>query len=1588
MAVMMAFVVLAATTPEATAKVTPAEAAAYQDQFGVSRSVASERLEVQTRGSKAHIGAVLEERLRNDFGGLWFDNETGEYVIGIPSGAKGKSADRRVIANELAAASIGGSAYRTSTVDSSWSALLDAGDQISERLRDLIEHRMARVQIDPIANAVIVGVPESASGSAPVIARRTEGVGVNVKIQPVIDERFQKGLLACVNNGIYEKFCGQPLRGGVGIRPSGYGTSPAGFCTAAFRATGKTDGRRYWLTAGHCVKDLNENEVQQWEKVTWGWETWDPITGTGQSIGLLTQWDFPHHDWAKIDVTNTWGDTSPSNTIAYWSRGEQGPVVDEAYAINGIAENQVGNQACHSGIATGTSCGTITRLEKAFNPTEGPEGTIVDTWEVENRQSGDNLCLERGDSGGSVFSNHYALGIVSFGTRGYCASGNLLNYVDIGEAAADLGVTLAPNPSPPPSPTCEGTPLVETGDAPEVRDTEALVTGTVDAHGCSTTFRFEYGMTTSYGRSVPAPDEVAGSGQGAVVVSKFLGDLEKRSHYHYRLVATNSFGTTYGSDRTFTTGVKWLARNSNSSGGADAVAWSGLPGHIHVSGDWDGDGVETPGSYDPRIGIWSLSNSLSRSGKVDISFQYGGGPWSKAVAGDWNGDGIDTIGVYDPQAGNWNLRNSNSNGAPDIAFQYGGGVWKNPVAGDWNGDGIDTIGVYDPQAGNWNLRNSNSNGAPDVSFQFGGGVFSRSIVGDWDGNGTDTIGVHDPQAGNWNLRNSNTTGGPDVSFQYGGPKFGTVVGDWDGNGTTTPALTDADATVERNWQLRNSNSSGTPELGYLFGLPGQIGVVGDWNGDGFQTLGTYNPVDGVWRLTNTNSKQNPDLEFPFGGGPWSVPIVGDWNNDGVDTIGVYDPQAGNWNLRNVNSSGTPEISFQYGGGSWSKAIAGNWDGIGADGIGVYDPQAGNWNLRHCLCGGNPDYSFQYGGGVWQKALAGDWNGDGVDTIGVYDPQAGNWNLRNSNSSGAPNISFQYGGSQFGTVVGDWDGNGTATPGLLANNGEFISAARPPQVTSKPASAIDSGQATLNGTVNPNGFATRYRFEWGATTAYGNSAPVSFAKAGLGTTNLNVASTITGLLGDTTYHYRLVAESAEGKQLGADMTFPTPPDNITGGKLTAMPVVQPFSGSSSSKANFNSNWGSLGWAAGKGEDTTAGWRPVAEYPTVQGAFSNLTFVDEKGIAAAAKMAANPGFTGRSFSLWLGMASPSAATRGGYELRFTYTSSNTYSISLSRWSAGSQTTLATKTGVSFANGNSLALVDKGTSVSGWVDTGAGYVQLLGAVDSTFSSGYAGVQAVGNLTRLANFKVGSILPNTISEPGTSTAWNLRNSNTSGAPDLSFMFGVSGKREVVGDWDGDGRATVGTFDSSTGTWMLRNAHGQGPAEVVLTFGGGSFSTPIVGDWNGDGIDTVGVFDPSARNWSLRNSNLEGPANQAFQYGGASAIPIAGNWDGIGADGIGVYYPSSGNWNLRECVCGGNPDYAFQFGGGVWSKPIAGNWDGIGADGIGVFDPQAGNWNLRHCMCGGNPDYSFQYGGGIWATPLAGDWDANGTDTAGVAND
>jgi hypothetical protein len=96
---------------------------------------------------------------------------------------------------------------------------------------------------------------------------------------------------------------------------------------------------------------------------------------------------------------------------------------------------------------------------------------------------------------------------------------------------------------------------------------------------------------------------------------------------------------------------------------------------------------------------------------------------------------------------------------------------------------------------------------------------------------------------------------------------------------------------------------------------------------------------------------------------------------------------------------------------------------------------------------------------------------------------------------------------------------------------------PPTVTTEPAESVGGTEATLKGSINPQGLATTYFFNYGTTApAYGQKTTERSLVAG--TTSVPKTELVTGLTINTTYHFQLVAENSARKSEGIDKTFTT------------------------------------------------------------------------------------------------------------------------------------------------------------------------------------------------------------------------------------------------------------------------------------------------------------------------------------------------------------------------------------------------------------------------------------------------------------------
>jgi hypothetical protein len=118
-------------------------------------------------------------------------------------------------------------------------------------------------------------------------------------------------------------------------------------------------------------------------------------------------------------------------------------------------------------------------------------------------------------------------------------------------AAGNIGsfTVMTPSSTPTPTPTPTPSPVVTTNPATSVASFSATLNGTLNPRGSTTTVDFQYGLTTSYGSTTPAQTQ---TGNTVRTISANITGLMASHVYHFRIVAHNNGGTSFGSDRTFT----------------------------------------------------------------------------------------------------------------------------------------------------------------------------------------------------------------------------------------------------------------------------------------------------------------------------------------------------------------------------------------------------------------------------------------------------------------------------------------------------------------------------------------------------------------------------------------------------------------------------------------------------------------------------------------------------------------------------------------------------------------------------------------------------------------------------------------------------------------------------------------------------------------------------------------------------------------------------------------------------------------------------------------------------------------------------
>ncbi len=167
-----------------------------------------------------------------------------------------------------------------------------------------------------------------------------------------------------------------------------------------------------------------------------------------------------------------------------------------------------------------------------------------------------------------------------------------------------------------------------------------------------------------------------------------------------------------------------------------------------------------------------------------------------------------------------------------------------------------------------------------------------------------------------------------------------------------------------------------------------------------------------------------------------------------------------------------------------------------------------------------------------------------------------------------------------------------------------------------------------------------------------------------------------------------------------------------------------------------------------------------------------------------------------------------------------------------------------------------------------------------------------------------------------------------------------------LAGDWDGDGRASIGLYSPEAREFYLRDVNAPGfPHRAISPASVPTDAQPLAGDWNGDGSDTPGWFSPGDGTFTLLQQNGQVAQQIAAPDSSGEARALAGDFDGDGATDVALYSPSSqtswihtaGAWTATRWsdLPSVDPGVAFT--------PFAGDFDGDGRAEVALWDQARG---------------------------------------------
>lgn len=769
---------------------------------------------------------------------------------------------------------------------------------------------------------------------------------------------------------------------------------------------------------------------------------------------------------------------------------------------------------------------------------------------------------------------------------------------------------------------------------------------------------FQYGPTTNYGSTTPATS-IPGNG-GLINFSNAISGLNPGALYHYRIVATNMFGTSVGDDLTFTT-----------LGSLPIVVTAPATGIVPNGGTLNGN--VTPASLPTQA--WFEWGADTNYGNRSTNFDVGSGAGAVGVALPLTGLAFN-VPIHFRVAAT-NLFGTNY-GADYILLPALPGVYGGTYAwGDYDNDGLLDVLVMGYTDGGTiaQVWRNTGNGFTNINAGLQGLYYGNCAWGDFDndgrldilitgednagnsftrvyrntGNGFTNINVNIPGVETYNSESLPTAqwgdydndGRLDILLAGYSPNTSTVIAQiWhnDGNGSFSAGPTfsgyppgvafwvdyDGDGKLDvlmgqgNNYESLWRNVGGT----YTNVLSNSLSpvyyfteVVGDFDADGqvdFITAGNgqYQPISAaLWKITPSGfSNANG---FPLNTDDFNIrSAVGDYDNDGlpdVVLIGYHGqaPYSEYETLWHNTTNGFVSTGIGLLAAEESSAAWGDYDNDGRldllqGGYGLidgsytnnptYGPRSQLWhnliapantpptapgNLTATRSGTGIILSWSPGGDAETPAATLTYNirvgttPGGSDIVSPESDVVTGWH-RLPQGGNARNCLFAYLDHLHATNFTTYYWSVQTIDGIYAGStwapeSTFTRLELPPAVITLPATSITSSNAVISGTVNPVDFASGAFLQYSTDPAFTNLSTVTIPIPGdfNGTNTFPISTPISNLQLLTTYYFRAFSTNIWGTNYGTTLSFATrgSPDanltNIVSDSGTLVPAFTPL-----------------------------------------------------------------------------------------------------------------------------------------------------------------------------------------------------------------------------------------------------------------------------------------------------------------------------------------------------------------------------------------------------------------------------------------------